>query len=261
MTSNFGIIYVATGKKYVNEAFASALITSSNSENVPIVISTDLVEYSQSLNSQRLFHSILRHPQPVYSYRDKITGLLNLPFKRCLFLDTDAFLVSTYPDLPVILDHFHVGGCHSPVRHPPGWSDSQIPLSFPEINTGVLLLRRSPKVHYLINEWIKLYDFLKSNYNQSWDQASFRSVLWKSIIQKNICFHALPSEYNLRTTKPWTAGRGQPVRIVHGRFDITELSPFLSYLNDDIDKFRTWSIWSSMFPKSTIRPRHDRTFS
>ena len=81
------------------------------------------------------------------------------------------------------------------------------------------------------------------------------------LFNNNLRVSVLPPEANLRTTKPWIAGRGLPVSIVHGRFDYAEINPFISFLNSDIDRFRTWSEWLNTYPNSTIRPRFDRTFN
>ena len=71
----------------------------------------------------------------------------------------------------------------------------------------------------------------------------------------------MPQEANLRLTKPWVAGRGLKVSVLHGRPPEDELDDFVQFLNDDFDRFRTWSEWLSLYPNSQIRPRHDRTFS
>ena len=111
-----------------------------------------------------------------------------------------------------------------------------------------------------IQAWLKLYDLLSSQYSRSWDQASFRSVLWSHIKENNFLFLPLPEEANIRTPKPWTVGRGMPAFIVHGRIPECEAIAFFSYLNNDIDCFRTWSGWLNQYPESSIRPRYDRTF-
>ena len=65
----------------------------------------------------------------------------------------------------------------------------------------------------------------------------------------------LPSEANLRTTKPWIAGKGMPVFVVHGRIPQNEWPTFLHYLNNDIDIFRDWRDWIINNPQSKILPK------
>ena len=117
-----------------------------------------------------------------------------------------------------------------------------------------------PEVNLLVKSWLDLYDSLVVTCSQLWDQASFRSVLWSAMHSADLRFLHLPSEMNLRTTKPWIAGRGMPVHVVHGRYPDEEFLQFVGYLNDDYDKFRTWDEWLVFHPNTCIRPRHDRTY-
>ena len=123
-----------------------------------------------------------------------------------------------------------------------------------------MLLRRSQAVDDLMSAWLVLYDELLHACSQSWDQASFRSVLWNSLMRRSLRFLHLPPEANLRTTKPWFAGRGLPVYVIHGRFPIQEFESFVEFINGDVDCFRTWEQWVGMHPATSIRPRFDRTF-
>ena len=89
MTSNRTILFVATGHKYVHEALENARVSRIFSLDIPIVLVTDLVEYARSFG---VFDFVIHHPDPHFSYRDKILPLLKLPSKYTLFLDSDAFL-------------------------------------------------------------------------------------------------------------------------------------------------------------------------
>ena len=61
----------------------------------PITLVTDEPEKVP----QVLFDQVIAHKQPQKSYRDKIMPLLNLPYKRTLFLDTDLELLSPIDDI------------------------------------------------------------------------------------------------------------------------------------------------------------------
>ena len=230
-----GVFYIATGHQYLQEAIVSATRSRRFCGDIPIAISTDLVkEAKQSC----VFDVVLNHPEPLHSYRDKILPLLSLPFKNTLFLDTDACLSYDVAPLFEFLTRSHLAASLAPVRHPPGWSDLAVPRIFSELNTGVLLLRDSLKVSRLIRSWLSLYDQLFLQHNQAWDQASFRSVVWHAIETKRLKFLTFPPEVNLRTPKPWIAGRGQPVFVIHGR-PSEEYTPYLDYINSNIDRFRS----------------------
>ena len=225
--------------------------------SLSITLKTDLPDYP---GLTKTFDSVILFPSPDYSYRDKVSGLAQLPYHQTLFLDSDACLISPASDLFDLLQGSDLAASHAPVRQPPGWLDPAVPSMFPELNTGVLLMRRSTVVDGLMSAWLNLYDELLQTYGQYWDQASFRSVLWFFLRWKNMRFLHLPPEANLRTTKPWFAGRGLPVLVVHGRYPEHEFELFKEFLNSDVDCFRTWEMWVGLYPKTSIRPRYDRTF-
>lgn len=257
MPKSCGIIYVATGQQYIAEACANALISRRFAPGYSFTLITD--RPNDITNSA--FDYIYKHPDPTYSYRDKLSGLLSLSSRYNLFLDSDAFLVSNPSPLFSASTRFDLMGSYAPVRKPPGWTDQSLPLVLSEINTGALLLKRSFKTNLFIKRWLKLYDTLLKSYDQKWDQASFRSVLFNKQNFFSPSFGVLPPECNLRTTKPWFAGRGLPVYVVHGRFNYDELNDFIHFLNSDVDRFRTFDSWLQLYPHSSIRPRFDRTYS
>ena len=258
MTSRF-VVYVATGQLCIDEALLNASITRNYIGPNLLCIVTD----SECIKSNNLgiFDIVIEHPAPTFSYRDKITGLLSVPFGNILYLDADAKLIYTPECLFALLDSFDFAACHAPVRHPPGWSDPEVPQTFPELNSGVLLLSAPVISLPLLSDWLVLYDQLFSQYGQNWDQASLRSILWKYLKCKSLRQYVLPPEANLRTSKPWIAGRGQPVYVLHGRFNANETQPLIDFLNNDIDRHRSCFEWIDLNPSTTIRPRFDKTYS
>ena len=253
-----GLFYIATGKTYVEEVIANVLCSQPFLGHLPVSLCTD-----QFLDNKYrdLFDQIICHPSPSFSYRDKVCALHLTPYEETLFLDSDAKLAYSPADLFELLKISVFAASPAPVRIPPGWCDKNVPTVFHEVNSGVLLFKKCSSTLSLFSQWIDLYDRLYINHNQTWDQASLRSVLWRMIDQNSLSFTYLPVEANLRSTKPWIVGRGSPAYIVHGRFKNTEWGPLLDYLNSDIDCFRSWDRWLSKFPATEIRPRFDRTYS
>ena len=247
-----GILFVATGDRFLAEATASAIASRPFLSGRPIVLVSDNPSAAQELN---VFDQVLEHPDPRRSYRDKIAPLLNIPFSSTLFLDTDARLTAPVAPLFATLGRAHLAAAHAPVRIPRGWEDEWIPALFPELNSGVLLLRRSLRQHILIKNWLSLYDQLQKQFDQSWDQASLRSVVWNLQRSWGLRLVVLPAEANLRTTKPWIAGKGLAVHVVHGRVPEAEWTALLGYLNGNCDRFRSWSEWLQLHPDSLLRPK------
>ena len=116
-------------------------------------------------------------------------------------------------------------------------------------------MRRSSQQHQMICQWLNLYDQIFKDYNHAWDQASLRSVLSALMTSNRIRFFTLPQEFNLRTPRPWVAGRGMPVHIIHGRFKESEFNSFIDYLNSESDRFRQFGEWLESHPYSEIRPQ------
>lgn len=256
VVSDTGIIYIATGEKYFNEACFNASRSKLVVNDLPYAILTNI---KPTVFSSQIFDKHICLDECTFSYRDKILGLGFSVFEKFLFLDSDACLISHPYELINALDHFDICACEAPVKHPPGWSSPSVPLFFPEYNSGVILCRSSSKIKDFFKYWLDTYDSLLVSHNQEWDQASFRHCLWTYISSGSLNFYTLPSEFNLRTTKPWTASRGMPVYVIHGRYPNNEFHDFTSYLNSNINCFRTWAHWISLFPDSLIRPKHDKT--
>jgi len=204
-----GILYIATGKKFLQEAAENAKAGRKQIGSRKIAIVTDNIAEAEITGC---FDICIIHPDPRLSYRDKIPPLINLPFEKTLFLDSDARIISSVDGLFQQFEWYDFGAAHAPVRIPDGWCDKQIPDIFPEFNSGVLLLRRSELQESLIRKWLEKYDII----NQAWDQATLRSAVWE-MLNNGLRHLVIPPEANFRTTKPWIAGHGLEVVIVHGR--------------------------------------------
>ena len=223
-----GLLMIATGARHLQEALEAAAHCRPWLGGRPLLLITD--EPTAELEG---FDYVASHPCPVGSYRDKIAPLGVLPFERCLFLDTDACLIADVDDLFALLEVFDVAACHAPVRFHQ-WCDRTVPEGFCEVNSGVLGLRRGAATAALIAQWLTLYDRV----GLSVDQATLRAALWPAL-QQGLRLYILPPEYNLRTTKPWLAGRGLAVKVLHGRLPAARRQRLIAYLNADPDRFRS----------------------
>ena len=55
-------------------------------------------------------------------------------------MDSDAYLIKSPTDM-FSAKNSHIAAAFAPVSHPPGWSDTNVPKVFGELNTGVLILK------------------------------------------------------------------------------------------------------------------------
>lgn len=140
------------------------------------------------------------------------------PYERTLFIDADIFVVEPFPELFSLLDRFDCAATHEEYvdtdwfHHYPR---PDIPASFPEFNTGILLFRRSPRMDSVLKEWEALYgQYLNDKPSQPInDQPFFRAALYHSEAR----VATLTREYNCKF-------RGQgylngPVKILHGHVE------------------------------------------
>ena len=79
---NFGILYVATGRKCCLEAIDNTYRTRSLYDLPHISIKTDQIDLAKKSG---VFHKIISFESPIFSYRDKIFGLMTLPYEYTLF--------------------------------------------------------------------------------------------------------------------------------------------------------------------------------
>ena len=215
-----GLLFIATGSRHRREACGVVQNCRRHLKGRPVALITD----APAAVPNGLFDHVLSHPDPHHSYRDKIQPLIQPPFQRTLYLDTDAELIQPVCDLFEMLETLELLACHAPVRFH-GWKDQRIPDGFSEVNTGVIGIQRCRNTETLMRSWLANYDQIGIQE----DQASLRSSLWDSL-ELGLKFYVLPTEYNIRTTKPWTVGRGIKARVIHGRLNPRQRSQLLSYL-------------------------------
>jgi hypothetical protein len=203
-----GILYVATGQKYLDEAAHSARSVRRVSPELPLAIVCDGVP------SEQLFDVRLRMTRPEHSFIDKIGALARTPFERTLFLDTDTFAMRPLADIFELLQRFEIAAAAEPGRYL--YEIEGVSSAFPELNTGVLLYRRNEAVLDLIADWEQLYrDEIASKVAagvRPWhDQLSFTRAIYNS----KLSFFMLPPEFNTRVLMPQMVSG--PIRICHCR--------------------------------------------
>lgn len=198
-----GILYVATGERFLAEACRSAARVRELMPGIPIALASDLE------GPKELFDHHLEITEPKFNFSDKIGPLLATPFEKTVFLDTDTWLCEPVPEMFAILDRHDVAMAHAPMRFT---ATSAVPPTFPECNSGVIAFRLNDRTRSLFALWEKLYQERLTSTGVIDDQPSLRDALWQS----DVSFAALPPEYNFRFIMPTFAGRGS-VKILHGR--------------------------------------------
>jgi len=210
-TKLFGVLFVATGGKCLEEAVRSVISLKKCMANVPATLWTD----EDADVQPDLFDQVQYLDRPTSTYMDKIAPLSQTPYEKTIFVDSDTYFLESVHEVFDLLSHFELAYAHSPVRVSPwcGNESLNVPICFPEANTGVLAYRLTESVARLFAQWLEIYSCqLLGTIPPNHDQPAFRKALYNSEVRATV----LPPEYNFRTIVPGAKGRGK-VKILHGR--------------------------------------------
>jgi hypothetical protein len=206
-----GVVYIATGKDYIQEACLSAKSLKEHNESIHTTIFSDTSFSSPYFDDVRLFKD------PDYDFGDSVIDPDMTPYDRTLFLDTDTYVCENISGIFDILDRFDIAVTHNPGSRTAvhnGYGDRGVPDAFPQYNTGVLLFKNNSQTREFFESWASIYEENKVQVGVGLNQPAFREALYKSELQ----IATLPSEYNLRVRYDGSVGfMTDSVKIVHGR--------------------------------------------
>ena len=182
-----GVIYVATGADYIELARTSAQSLRATNPGLAIDLFTDQL----SVVDPGEFDQV--HPVPRVHARAKLECLPLSRFSRTLYLDCDTLVVGDLGNVFSLLDRFDLAMAHD-VRRASDLIqeglDVATPYAFPQMNSGVLLYRKSPETDGFFAQWAR--KFHASGVSR--DQIVLKDMLWDSKLR----FYVLPPEFNLR---------------------------------------------------------------
>jgi hypothetical protein len=221
LDSSRGILYVASGEKFQNEAIISARSIKAVWPNVPLAIITD---HPFDVD----IFDVVQIGSMQGNNIDKVRHIALSPFQRTILLDTDTYCLHPFPEIFDLLDHFQIAAPMDNGRFSERWDPSAkthvfihpdgVPECFPEFNTGVVAFRREPAVLQMFDCWLKsCLDAREGPVQHRQDQPSFRMVIYNSDIR----IATLPSEYCFRLHAPDYTRNA--VKILHGRWTYSDL--------------------------------------
>jgi hypothetical protein len=224
-----GAIYILTqNERYVGLALQSVASLKLAMPDLPVTV------LSQFPLSSPLIERVIPVEPTRDGFYDKTRLMRESPYERTLFIDADILVVESFPEVFDLLDRFDCAATHEEYvstdwfnRYP----RNDIPSSFPEFNTGILLFKRSPEMDRVLKEWDALYaQYLREKPHQPInDQPFFRAALYHSRAR----VATLTREYNCKF-------RGQgylngTVKLLHGhvdfQFDSRQISQATRALN------------------------------
>jgi hypothetical protein len=181
-----GVIYVATGAGYRELAEASAQSLRAVEPGLAIDLFTDAPEAVAAGLFDRVHRIDDPHP------RSKLDCMGRTRFERTLFLDADTLVLAPLGDLFDLLDRFELALAHDVRRASALVQEGSVPTpyAFPQLNSGVVLYRRSQAMLGLLAEWAARF----AASGNARDQPALKDLLWESDIR----FYVLAPEFNLR---------------------------------------------------------------
>ncbi len=213
-----GVIYIATGEKYIEEALISATSLKKHMPNLSVTLFSDIDVKSKYLDN------VIKIKKPKYSFEDKVRCVSKSPYDRTLFLDTDTYICDDVSGLFDLLDRFDMAIAHFPMKRESNIKG--IPKSFVLLDTGIILFKKSLQVKTLFSEWLKLYNLDKkrgSTRLNSGFKNKFKlkkkgipnAFIFNEIIYNNkIRFVTLTKEYDFRAKCGFVNCK---VKILHNR--------------------------------------------
>ena len=199
-----GVVYVATGEQYVQEAADSARSVREKGGDYPICLITDAA--SAEGTDRTFWDHLIVLETPAYRSTDKME-MMRAPYDHLLFLDTDTQVLADLGEVFEVLNEFDLAAHQTPFGT---WYDLPgVPKSFPEFNSGVIVLKKNEATRELIESWRTWYDKLHSI--GRFDQISFRKAIYHSRVR----YAWLPAEFNFMPYMPTRSAR--PLQIAHAR--------------------------------------------
>ena len=217
-----GVLYIAFGENFLKEITISAESVKKHNPDLHITAFVDKPIDSKFIDKCVLIKA--NHLRP------KIDYIIASPYEETLFLDTDTIIDYSIEDMYDLLDNFDLAATHDLARKRKKYSAiipeyRDIPYSFSEVNTGVMVFKKSDKTLNLFKNWRE--NFYKYYHHCPWDQPSFRISLWDAI-QNGLKFYVFPVEYNIRSK----ANR-EKQRKFHNEFGEEHLTPRIYHIHAD----------------------------
>lgn len=205
-----GVIYVASGDKFIKEAEVSLASLRATNPGLPAMLLTDKpVARPELWDKLEVDPDLMSLTTTGRSCKAKL-HMDRAPWDRCFYLDTDTLVVGDLSPAFALLDRFEfaadqIGGGHH-------YTIPGLPPSFPELSGGALLWRPTERVRKFFGRWRDLFDeFDQSDLGRTYDQKSLRLAVWESDMR----YVRMPSNYNLMSYYPTAVER--EVAVVHGR--------------------------------------------
>ena len=143
MKTEQGLLYVAKGEKYIQEAAKSARSAKEAMNDISITIIADKETDHTVFDNLIVRKELVGDPSEASLYFDES------PYDKTIYLDTDTHILDDIKEIFDILDNFDIAAAHSPGRYTkanPEYYFEEIPEPLPDFNRGVVGYKKSTEV-------------------------------------------------------------------------------------------------------------------
>jgi hypothetical protein len=228
--STKGILFIATGERYVNQAKQSAQQIKSIFPEISMTLVSD------AKTPPDVFNTTKQVKDPYYSNRDKVENIPRTEYDQTIFLDTDTYVATedALPSIFEVLDWFDVAVASDPYNRGNQFYESdelpsiQPPHALNWFNTGVIGFNSNTTVKQAFSYWQELYAQYSDDQHLPFDQIPFHQVIYETDVRYGL----LPPEYNfvLKAPQPIT----EEIRILHAIENIENSEELVSKINTEI---------------------------
>jgi hypothetical protein len=222
-----GVIYVATGDRYIEEAKFSAKSLKENNR-IQVTVFSDRDIESKYIDN-------------VKSIDDHRYGILTpsmLEYDRTFLLDSDTYITENISEIFELLDKFDIAAPQSKTRTPElserpthrfEYVSEDVPDAFPIYSTGILAIKDNNRCREFLKNWNKLYD----SYNDTADVADIEPAFRETVYKSDLRIATLPREYCFWPRDPGYLNG--PAKITHGEFhNVKDIKYFSEHINKNL---------------------------
>lgn len=168
----WGVVYAAVGDEHLARALESAKSLKRHNADLP----TRVFVRQATPEAHAVFDDVVLTDEPD-PHVVKAIAVAEMPFERTLFLDADTRVCGRLDEAFAVLNRFDIAGVQD--RYIASWRIKSVPMAFPEINTGVLFVRRGDASHATLSKWVELVRINPERFNgKQGDQGAFREALY-----------------------------------------------------------------------------------
>jgi alpha-N-acetylglucosamine transferase len=215
---NIGVIYSCKGSiRFLTEAIESAKTVRKFLPHVKICLFHGYDDHTIKNVNCDIFTDIKKINLPndidkkfqghMSGFLSKLYAIQQSPFDYTLFLDTDTEIRKPIMGLFKLLNNFDIALAPGPMTQAPIDEDdilSEVPREFPELNTGVILYKKSDKMKAFLEEWKNVFlnneKGLYRPHGKGGEQVALRYLLWTNtqIRMYILSSSGMPNMYNFR---------------------------------------------------------------